>query len=130
MTVVLQMKKLLRINSASNSNNNKFKPTSYKYLSYWLEKVREGDRIIFNHSGVSSSAIDSYNDDIDDILQCGNDCSNDYHECDNDCSSESDSCRSSCGSDDDQCDNDCSSESDSCRSSCDSDRSSCESSCN
>lgn len=95
---------VLEINSASESNNLLFKPTSYKYLSYWLKHIGTSDRVVLNNSNVLSE-INNYNNQIDNILQCGQDCEDDYNSCESSCSDEP------------------------CRDACDSDRSSCESGC-
>ena len=95
---------VLEINSASESNNLLFKPTSYKYLSYWLKHIGANEKVVLNNSN-AASMINTYNNQIDNILQCGQDCSDDYNSCESSCSDQP------------------------CRDACDSDRSSCESGC-
>ena len=108
---------VLEFGSASDSGNLLFKPTSYKYLSYWLEKVGSGDKIILNHSGVSGNAITNYNDEIDRIIECRDvTCEDDYNNCYNNCSyvavyppyyNQRQICRNNCSSTRTSCRNAC-----------------------
>ncbi len=103
---------VLEMDSASDSGDLKFKPTSYKYLSHWLEKVGSGDKIVLNHSGVATNAINDYNNEIDRILQCGEDCEDDYDNCNEVCENAPtahhyDICRNSCSANHTSCKNNC-----------------------
>ena len=93
----------LEINS-NNTNNPLFKPTSYKYLSYWLEHVESDKTIILNNFSYLDQVVE-YNDEIRRLLreQCENSCADNYSTCYDSCDDDDDSCQDDCDSTRDTC---------------------------
>lgn len=132
----------------SPTNSVQFKPTSYKYMSYWLKNIGLSDTdYITLTGGKLEQKVRQYNDKIDRLVACGNSCNSDHDECKRncpDCKTETyqGTCTGmrpiysggvkigeepydySCEQTRDNCD-----DRDACYSTCDSERSSCRNSC-
>ena len=134
----------------SPSSSVQFKPTSYKYLSYWIKDIGISDTNYIALTGAKlEEKVDAYNDKIDCLVACGNSCESDYNICYNGCSGcvtetytgtcsgsrltyDSNGVQTGTESYDYDCDKtrlDCSAR-DACRASCESDRISCRNDCN
>ena len=69
-----------------SDDNTLFKPTSYKYLSYWLKNIKteKTDEIILTKKKLTE-AIDKYNNKIAFLKKCGGECSSAHSQCRNGC---------------------------------------------
>ena len=72
----------------STTSSVQFKPTSYKYLSYWVKNIGVSDTNYIALTGAKlEQKVDEYNTKIDNLVACGNSCNSDHSACRNACPS-------------------------------------------
>ena len=66
----------------SLASSAKFKPTSYKYMSYWIKDIGISDtEYVAVTGGKLEERVNAYNDKIDCLIGCDDDCTSEWNSC-------------------------------------------------